>query len=657
MLIDGFIKKGKMKESFRKYVAQFLVCMITMVSLFTIQPITVECYENNILDKLGCTHVDGKYNFTSDNYLLEGAKEIQKIGFSCIKLFLIPSYDSIYSFNSSWPTVSTLKDLADTQYFKTVFDMNFKTYVLETYTFALSSNRDFLDGMTQAEKDSVQEEMYQLTKYLLTTYAGTNKTFILQNWEGENQLREHSDISMSVKAQSMVDWLNARQVGVDKAIKEVGQNGVWVKHACETNSPLYFKNDPITFTEDVIPYTNCDLYSLSSWDTCYVGGRQKMLDSLNYLDSYAPGSDNIYVGEFGAAANLIDNPDNQKAITQELTEAALDWGALYVIYWELYCNDRRSGSGMPVNSDMAGFWLIPPDGSHTPTYNYFFDLFHSVKVSDDKTYSASSYYQNDPLCAPEKAFDGSTATKWCSDPGEPSWITVDLGSNKNIGRYVIKHAGSGGEVSTANTRDFKIQVSTDGLSWTEIDSVSGNTSNETDRVVSGNGRYIRLYITRATSIPDNTCARIYEFEVYSYNGSILSNEKTYSASSYYQNDPLCAPEKAFDGSTATKWCSDSGEPSWITVDLGLNKNITRFVIKHAGSGGEVSTANTRDFKIQVSNDSINWTNLYDLSGNTLNITSKDVAGNGRYVRLYITRASSISGDAYARIYEFQVYGN
>jgi len=314
-----------MKRSIKKIVVCLLVSVIIMTSLSALRPISVEAYDDSELDKIGCTHVGGNYSLTMDNYLLEGANEVQKIGFSCIKLFLTPNYAALYPFNSNWPTVSNLKNLVQTQYFQDVFNMGFKTYVLETYTFAVSNNRDFLDGMTQAEKDAVQAEMYDFTKYLLQTYSNTNKTFILQNWEGENQLREIGDLAMTVKAQSLTDWMNARQAGVNQARNEIGQNGVWVKNACETNSPLYFENDPVTFTKNVIPNTNCDLYSLSSWDACYVGGRQKMIDSLNYLDSYAPGSGNIYVGEFGAAQNLIGGADAQKAITQELKEAALSW--------------------------------------------------------------------------------------------------------------------------------------------------------------------------------------------------------------------------------------------------------------------------------------------------------------------------------------------
>lgn len=56
------------------------------------------------------------------------------------------------------------------------------------------------------------------------------------------------------------------------------------------------------------------------------------------------------------------------------TNAALDWGARYVVYWQLYCNEfvekatRGNANAFVLNSDMRGFWLIRPDGTHSPAW-------------------------------------------------------------------------------------------------------------------------------------------------------------------------------------------------------------------------------------------------------------------------------------------------
>ncbi len=120
------------------------------------------------------------------------------------------------------------------------------------------------------------------------------------------------------------------------------------------------------------------------------------------------------------------------------------------------------------------------------------------------------------------------------------------------------------------------------------------------------------------------------------------------------------PDKAFNGSYSggvnDQWCS-VGSGSSLTVDLGASYNISRFVIEHAGAGGETFDLNTFDFNIQVGTDGVNFSGVVNVTGNIDSITTHDIAPTtARYVRLNIT-APSQSGDTSARIYEFQVYAS
>jgi hypothetical protein len=91
---------------------------------------------------------------------------------------------------------------------------------------------------------------------------------------------------------------------------------------------------------------------------------------------------------------------------------------------------------------------------------------------------------------------------------------VDLGSNLSVGRLVLRHAGAGGENAAWNTRDFDLQVSTNGTTWTTVASPRGNTANVSTHTFSvTTARYVRLNILVPTSNTD-TAARIYEFEAY-----------------------------------------------------------------------------------------------------------------------------------------------
>jgi len=136
----------------------------------------------------------------------------------------------------------------------------------------------------------------------------------------------------------------------------------------------------------------------------------------------------------------------------------------------------------------------------------------ATNVALNKTATASG------TCAasegPEKAVDGTTASnsKWCHNVAGDKWLRLDLGQNYTISRWVVKHAGAGGENAAWNTRDFKLQKSSDGTTWTDVDTVTNNSANVTDRHVTAfTNRYVRLYVTNSGA---DSAARIYELELY-----------------------------------------------------------------------------------------------------------------------------------------------
>jgi F5/8 type C domain/Glycosyl hydrolase family 99 len=118
---------------------------------------------------------------------------------------------------------------------------------------------------------------------------------------------------------------------------------------------------------------------------------------------------------------------------------------------------------------------------------------------------------------PGKAVNGSVSggnsDKWCS-LGTTKWLQVDLGSTQPVGRFVLRHAGAGGEPVRFNTRDFDLQVSTNGTTWTTVSSVRANTVDVSTHTVQPVGaRYVRVNVLDPTQDSD-PAARIYELEVY-----------------------------------------------------------------------------------------------------------------------------------------------
>jgi len=77
---------------------------------------------------------------------------------------------------------------------------------------------------------------------------------------------------------------------------------------------------------------------------------------------------------------------------------------------------------------------------------------------------------------PEKAVNGSVAggktDGWCAQD-RPLFLQVDLGATRPVTRFVVNHASAGGESEDADTREFNIQVSTDGKAFTTVETSSG----------------------------------------------------------------------------------------------------------------------------------------------------------------------------------------
>jgi len=122
-------------------------------------------------------------------------------------------------------------------------------------------------------------------------------------------------------------------------------------------------------------------------------------------------------------------------------------------------------------------------------------------------------------------------------------------------------------------------------------------------------------------------------------------------------DPTQSADKAFNGSAeggpSDKWCS-SAQDAFLQVDLGRTVTIGRFLLEHAGSGGDDFNLNTSAFNIQVSTDGQNFQTVANVAGNVDSITTHDIPpSSARYVRLNIQKPARI--DAPANIYEFQVF--
>jgi hypothetical protein len=410
----------------------------------------------DVRDVLGATHAGGLYNFTPEDYLDEGADQLLGFGTRVIKVWLTNDAASLYLFNSDWlPPAANLVELAQKPYFQSLFSKPFTTYMLVVKP--VTDSPQFLAGMTAEAVAAESGQMHDLASYLLTTYAGTGKTFVLQNWEGDHLLRTgltSDQDPAAISIQGMIDWWNARQDGVDRARAEVGEHGVRVAHAAEVNLLADAIAGKVTATNDVIPYTHADLYSYSSWDIQF--DPALLTQALDFLRSKAPpsalyGRRNVYLGEFGAAKDQVPSGAVRREVVDELTEAALAWGALYAVYWQLYDNEAYvtldPKKQRPTAAQLRGFWLIRPDGIKVA---FWPDM--QRRLAGTQWQLALRASSGQYLAAPQAAGGPVKVRSWSVGPWEtlnvvdPAGEPLRSGSRVSLqahgGRYLLIAGGS-----------------------------------------------------------------------------------------------------------------------------------------------------------------------------------------------------------------------
>ena len=272
--------------------------------------------------KAGVAHTQGKYGFTQNNYLIEGANRIFNFGDDAIFVYLVWNYSAAYPQKNNgpfWPatTPASLTELAQTAPYQALFHMPFNLFVLTCYGM---QNRDNVASFTANPNAAVAEEQefYDLTRYLFSTYAGTGKTFILKHWEGDFIGLGGFDTSKDIPP-NMVDamniWLSARQRGVSRGRNDSGNPaGVGVFHAVEMSRVLdYTDLGKTRVVNAVIPVVCPDMVTYSSYDSSKPGTSAAVVNAdmnraLNTIKSLAPdplglGDKRIVISEYGLFEN------------------------------------------------------------------------------------------------------------------------------------------------------------------------------------------------------------------------------------------------------------------------------------------------------------------------------------------------------------------
>ncbi len=330
---------------------------------------------------LGVTDWGGLYRLSSQGTQLEEeALKIQTMNVPGIYSVLAYNYQANYLNSNFGSPINSLRDLAKSPAYVNVFHQSFKNYALAVYSF---SNQNYL---TTPNLSGEYQEIYDLTTYLLQTYANTGKTFIIKNWEGDNALAELENCDQPKGCQTspdflnftphpsdlqnMIDWVNTRQEAINDARQAVGATGVQVLQAVEFNLVSRAQSGLPSVLSTVIPAVDCDLISYSSYQS--INGpestlRSQILSDMSFVQNFAGmHGRQLMIGEFGWPNNAPGFTDADIR-TDIASQAFMDAGVVLANYWALYDNGTGlsliDGSGQTTP---AGFTIEGLENANSP---------------------------------------------------------------------------------------------------------------------------------------------------------------------------------------------------------------------------------------------------------------------------------------------------
>lgn len=367
-------------------------------------------------EKIGVTNWGALYlpGIGIESALLYGARQVLETGSKVLKV-ACGDLSAQYPLDDwSNKTFEKSVDVFKDETFQELFSMGFKTFFISVPE---RKSIKFADGVSEEERAYVEEEFYLMTKYLLETYRGSGKTFILQNWETDNYV----SYSLNGKDDELIlrnyaDYYNARQDGINRARDEFvmsKEKNVYVFGAIEINKLDESYNKPKA-VDYIVPYTYCDLYTYSSYEykdkgvvTSAEDVAEKLSFALGYYESKLPSEKSypqpVYFGDKRLAITEFGYPDKadgysgewQKMVVEGHLLAMQELGLQYAVYWQLCCNEATGSNASYIKSlkgdklrnytfvpgDVNGFYLIRPDGTKTYTYNYLKEVIVSDKLT------------------------------------------------------------------------------------------------------------------------------------------------------------------------------------------------------------------------------------------------------------------------------------
>ncbi len=307
---------------------------------------------------IGTQTIGAAYQFTKEPRLIETARAILAMGSSTLKFSLMPQ--GMLEHQSRTLAETAERDPA----VKAVLDMPFANYLMWVSPLGAPDGGPFAAARLGAER----QEIHDLAQYLLRVYNGTGKSFYLGNWEGD-WLLTHTDPNYApttAEVESVIRWASTRQQAVDDARRNTPHANVHVYYYVEVNRVHDARIGKVRVANKVLPRTNPDFVSYSSYDSLNGDIAKNLAEALEYIQaqlapkSGIPGK-RVFIGEYGMPL-LGNSAQAQDILARRVMRAGMQWGCPFVLYWEMYNNE------VTADGRQRGFWLIDDHGVKQPVY-------------------------------------------------------------------------------------------------------------------------------------------------------------------------------------------------------------------------------------------------------------------------------------------------
>ena len=294
----------------------------------------------------------------------------------------------------------------------------------------------------------------------------------------EPNFRSQANMTPSVAASR---WKALTEVARSKNLKVLSPAVNYCGDCVAENGVTY--SDPVVYLDAFFAAcTDCQVdYIAVHWYACYASALEW------YIGLFKKYNKPIWLTEFACG----DRPHNeitldvQKTYMQEAVKYLENEPAVFRYSWF-----------SARNNEIPNINLLGASGQLTELGQLYVSLPAAGGTSTGgklTPVAATASSSENAGTGPAYAIDGNTGTRWGSAFADPQWLRVDLGAAKKVTGVRLTWEAAYG-------KDYQVQGSTDGNTWTTLATVVGGDGGvDTPTITSGTYRYVRIYGTKRSS--------------------------------------------------------------------------------------------------------------------------------------------------------------